>query len=392
MESYIYNIACPCVSIFPCGCTCRCLSPQICVRVYIYVYVPVGVCRLHVLPSVMNACVSVYYDTLVSPLSISFFRSFALLPHDLSLLSFFPFLSFYRSLSPGFTSFLSQFLTFSHFVHSCHSLQPMVKRSNPFRRNPVSCFRRISKTRRIFSMKRGRAWKFGKTYGRTQTGHVTIEQEARCRTRFVRFFGCISFESTFFRVQFLFSLITVLLIPSFLQPFSRSSYSVSQSFDLTRSLHCLFRRESPLEMPHGNVVRRKTVKEKTFTVVHISYTSNGKLRYNAWRNRRRSSTLENEKRAIREGTVACTGEHNFPESKRKKRLDNIRGALHDSVSRAQNFARFPFCHIFGSSIYLPTYIYIYNIFIYLYIYYFVSFFFFTSKSGSASSSNSLLGL
>lgn len=90
MESYIYNIACPCVSIFPCGCTCGCLSPQICVRVYIYVYVPVGVCRLHVLPSVMNACVSVYYDTLVSPLSISFFRSFALLPHDLSLLSFFP--------------------------------------------------------------------------------------------------------------------------------------------------------------------------------------------------------------------------------------------------------------------------------------------------------------
>lgn len=175
MESYIYNIACPCVSIFPCGCTCGCLSPQICVRVYIYVYVPVGVCRLHVLPSVMNACASVYYDTLVSPLSISFFRSFALLPHDLSLVSFFPFLSFYLSLSPGFTSSLPQFLTFSHFVHSCHSLLPMVKRSNPFRRNPVSCIRRISKTRRIFLMKRRCAWKFGKTYGRTQTGHVTIE-------------------------------------------------------------------------------------------------------------------------------------------------------------------------------------------------------------------------
>lgn len=127
-------------------------------------------------------------------------------------------------------------------------------------------------------------------------------------------------------------------------------------------------------MPHGNVVRRKTVKEKTFTVIHISYTWNGKLRYNAWRNRRRSSTLENEKRAIREGTVACTGEHNLPESKRKKRLGNIRGALHDSVSRAQNFARFPFCHIFGSSIYLPTYIYIIYLYIYIYIISFLFFF------------------
>lgn len=132
-------------------------------------------------------------------------------------------------------------------------------------------------------------------------------------------------------------------------------------------------------MPHGNVVRRKTIKEKTFTVIHISYTWNGKLRYNAWRNRRRSSTLENEKRAIREGTVACTGEHNLPESKRKKRLGNIRGALHDSVSRAQNFARFPFCHIFGSSIYLPTYIYIIYLYIYIYIISFLFFFYFKKR-------------
>lgn len=96
--------------------------------------------------------------------------------------------SFYPFLSPRFTSFLSQFLTFPHFVRSCHSALPMVKHSNTFWRNSVSHIRQISKNAAdLLDEKTSCSWKSRKIHGRIQSGRLLMEKEARCRTRFAQY-------------------------------------------------------------------------------------------------------------------------------------------------------------------------------------------------------------
>lgn len=95
MESYIYNIACPCVSHI-----CR-----------VYVSVCISMC-LHVCGCVYVR-VSVYYDTLSLslPYLLSYFLTFVL-----SHASFRSFLSFSRSFSPAHSRFFRHMYTRTRFL------------------------------------------------------------------------------------------------------------------------------------------------------------------------------------------------------------------------------------------------------------------------------------
>jgi len=364
MESYIYNIACLCVSIYV-ACT--------------YLYVVPCVCAC------VHVRVSVYYDTLVSSLSLS--------------LSLFLSLSLSRSLA----LVLSRSLIFVH-AHSLarvsSALQLLHARSRSFHALHVTRARapflsaHLSlpsglASRNVFFIPRDVPTPISKSPMLDSRVSTELERPAfpreetfsaksfrpRSRVLGVVVSGMVSTFSLrpLARVsRALSTLFPVSLSPSLTlhrslalcssHPLSHLlSLSLSLSLSLLLPFILAFSRflsvsicgESSLEILCG-------VAMKKWKIIHLTFER--------VREKRRLETRNKPKRFRFIGREGCETE--IRDSKRKK---FARGALRVSSSRARNFARFPPCLPF--LVPLSIYLSIYNI-IYFYIYIYIIFFVF----------------